>query len=148
MKGRCRWNAALLGLMAGLFVLTAGGAAWGHSGASLLAPENDFVVKWYQPHGEIPVEYWDIEITTLEGARQTFIEQARVFQDTSCWGVEVPIDQRSRVRVRAVSNGQVTNWSGPTLVPEPGFVMSSAICVGGLVGLRRVRRLRGTRSGA
>lgn len=125
----------------GLLCLGVSGSAVGHTGASLLIPENDFIVNWYQPHGEIPVEYWDIEITPLEGSGGTFITEARVFPEESCWGVNVPTDRRATVRIRGVSGSQVSTWSAYTTVPEPAFTLSSAVSIGLLAMFARRRRL-------
>jgi hypothetical protein len=123
----------------GLLFMLSPQIVMGHTGAQLLVPENDYVVKWYQPHGEIPVEYWDIEITPIDGTPRSFIEEARVSPDRSCWGVDVPIDERARVRIRGVSGEQVSGWSGYTVVPEPAFALSCAVSVG-MISLLAGRR--------
>lgn len=111
-----------------------------HSDAELLAAESDYVVKWHQPHGVVPVEYWDLEITPLEGDTRTFVREARVFADESCWGVDVPIDRRARVRIRSATDNRFSAWSRPTVVPEPAFGLSALAGTGLLAAFGRRRR--------
>lgn len=130
------WSAGLV--LAATFI---SGAGIAHEGPNLLLPEDDFLVKWHQPHSTPPVQDWEIEVTPLDGSRRFWVD-ARVMQDDSCWAVQVPYDQPAYVRVRAIGGGGASNWSQVTSVPEPGFGVAGGAGAAALCALARRRRAR------
>jgi hypothetical protein len=127
-----------------LCVCIGGGPALGHSDPRLLPPEDAYLVKWYQPHGTLPVEDWEIEVIPVDHQGARFIAPAQVMPEDSCWALNVPIDEPAIVRIRSVYGNQRSAWSQSTSVPEPGFALSSFAAIALLASLpRRPSRRRG-----
>lgn len=122
-------------------------AASGHWDPVQIPPAGDYLIRWYQPHGAVPVQDWEIEVTPQNRPWTRFTADARVVPDSSCWALEVPVAETANVRIRAVVGDQVSAWSRYTVVPEPGLSLGVVTATGALAGLAR-RRCRRSRSGS
>ena len=110
-----RWGVAF-----GLGVILAAASASGHSGAILLPPAGDYLIRWYQPHGVRPVENWQIEVARHRSPSAPFFANVRLSPDPSCWALFVSNNEPATVRVRSVAVDQVSTWSRTTSVPNAG----------------------------
>ena len=104
----------------GLAVLFSSGQAVAAAAPSLLPPESNYRVKWYQSDGLQPVTNWDIEVTPVQNKSGRFVAGAQLSPELSCWAVNVPVGASASVRIRSLSGTQVSSWSPATSVPRPG----------------------------
>lgn len=139
------WGTTALLVAASVVVAS---AAQGHSDPVQIPPAGDYRVRWYQPHGTVPVEDWEIEVTPQLRPWARFTADAQVMPDASCWALNVPVAEMANVRVRAVVGNQVSEWSRYTVVPEPGLCGGLAASAGLLAGLARRRSRRTSPAGA
>lgn len=107
---------------------------------SVPRPSGSYVVKWYQPPITTAGVSWDLEITPASNPSAPYVVSAQVTPQLSCWALNAPTAAPSFVRIRPVSGTQVAPWSVYTVVPEPGFAVSSAVAFGWLSSLARRRR--------
>ena len=121
-------------------------SAKAHTAGVAIPPENDYRIRWHQPHSVRPVDDWEIEVTPVRSPAGRFIATAQVVPDESCWALNVPIAEPATVRVRSVVGSQVSSWTRPTVVPEPGLVGGVASASGLLALLARRSRRRGSRT--
>ncbi|MBK7948937.1 MAG: hypothetical protein IPK00_09380 [Deltaproteobacteria bacterium] len=138
----CASVAALGGLVAA-GLTGAVPSAKAHTAGVPIPPENDYRIRWHQPHSARPVDDWEIEVTPVRSPVGRFIATAQVVPDESCWALNVPVAEPATVRVRSVVGSQVSSWTRPTAVPEPGLV-AGVTSASGLLALlaRRSRRRR------
>lgn len=104
----------------GLAVLISSGQAVGAVAPSLLPPESNYRVKWYQSDGLQPVANWDLEVTPVQNKSARFVAGAQLIPELSCWAVNVPVGSSASVRIRSSSGTQVSSWTPATSVPRPG----------------------------
>lgn len=102
------------------------------------------MIRWYQPHRVQPINNWDIEVTPINNPNGRFVASAQVIPDESCWALEVPVAEAANVRIRSrLSTGQVSVWSLPTTVPEPGLASGLLLGAGALAAVAgRAKRRR------
>jgi hypothetical protein len=136
------WSRATLAGFVAWSSFVAAPSASGHTLGVAVPPESDYMIRWYQPHGARPIDDWEIEVTPTRNPWARFIATARVVPDASCWALQVPVAEPSVVRVRSVVGTQVSSWTRPTSVPEPGLAAGMLVGVGAIAGLVR-RRARG-----
>lgn len=117
-----KWSATRRTLHAGigLAVLLGCGPSLAATNISVLPPENNYLVKWYQLDGAQPAASWDLEVTPIANAAARFVTGAQTIPELSCWSVNVPIGEPAGVRVRSVSGTLVSPWTASTTVPRPG----------------------------
>jgi len=101
------------------------------------------MIRWHQPHSVRPVDNWEIEVTPVKSPTGRFIATARVMSEASCWALNVPIAEPATVRIRSVVGTQVSSWTRPTVVPEPGLSASVVSAASALALLARRARSRG-----
>lgn len=132
-----------LGGIAAAGLVGAAPSASAHTAGVAIPPESDYMVRWHQPHSVRPVDNWDIEVTPIRNPAARFIARAQVVPEASCWALNVPVAEPATVRVRSVVGTQVSAWTRPTAVPEPGLAAGTA-SAGGVLALlaRRSRRRR------
>ena len=87
---------------------------------SLLPPENNYRLKWYQSDGVQPVVNWELEVTPVQNKSARFVAGAQMTPELACWAVNVPVGAASSVRIRSQSGTQVSSWTAATNVPRPG----------------------------
>jgi len=132
---RQRWaTAATAALLVG-----AASAASAHTGPHPIPPDSSYLIRWYQPHSEVPVNDWEIEVVPQRNPGGRFIASARVMADDSCWALDVPVAEQANVRMRSVVGSQRSSWSRWTAVPEPAGGAAAAAGAAGLVALGRRR---------
>lgn len=114
---------------------------------SVPGPGNSYRVKWYQsPNAAVPLG-WDLEITPASNPGGVYVVGAQVMPESTCWGLNVPVNVPSAVRIRSVAGTQISPWSSYTTVPEPSFGAAMLAAIGGLgvLGRRRLRVESGLR---
>lgn len=152
--GRVRAGARTTGLacvatLGGVVATGLVGAAFSakaHTAGVAIPPENDYRIRWHQPHSARPVDDWEIEVTPVRSPVGRFIATAQVVPDESCWALNVPIAEPATVRVRSVVGSQVSSWTRPTVVPEPGLIASLTSASGLLALIARRSRRRSSRA--
>lgn len=137
LEGTGRRIAACLGLSTAWIAA----AASSHTLPVPIPPDSGFLIRWYQPHSVQPVRDWEIEVTPNRNPAWRFITPAQAIPDDSCWALDVPIAEAATVRVRSVVGNQVSAWSRPTSVPEPGLAAGISAATG-LLGRLFRRRAR------
>lgn len=135
-----------LGRLAVLAWVGAATAVSAHTAGVPIPPEGDFIIRWHQPHSVRPVDDWEIEVTPELNPAGRFITRTRVVPEASCWALSVPVTESSIVRIRSVVGNQVSSWTRPTIVPEPGLAAGVASACGALVLLARRSRRRRSRT--
>lgn len=117
-ENRTRIRRALHGGLA-LAALIGSGQALAAAAPSILPPESNYRVKWYQSDGVQPVVNWELEVTPVQNKSARFVSGAQMTPELACWAVNVPVGSASSVRIRSQSGTQVSSWTSSTNVPRP-----------------------------
>ena len=132
--------AAVLGGFVVVGLVGSASSASAHTAGVPIPPESDYMIRWHQPHSVRPVDDWEIEVTPTRNPAGRFIATAQVIPEASCWALNVPVTEPATVRIRSVVGTQVSSWTRPTAVPEPGLTGGVCTAAGALSLLARRSR--------